>query len=90
MFIWSNGQNEEPVIDRLVNDGGVNVCIAEIVRLEERLANEKTEFTLRMQTLQHTLDDREQAISKINFEEIKYERIISDTWRKRERRKTIW
>ena len=90
MFMWSNGQNEEPVIDRLVNDGGVNVYIAEIVRLEERLANEKTEFMLRMQTLQHALDDREQAISKINLEEIKYERIISDTWSNRERRKIIW
>ena len=69
---------------------GVNVYIAEIVRLEERLANEKTEFMLHMQTLQHALDDGEQAISKINLEEIKYEKIISYTWRKRERRKTIW
>ena len=56
----------------------MNVYIAEIARLEERLAYENTEFLLRMQTLRHALNDREEEISNYKLEEIKYERIIMD------------
>ena len=85
MFIWSARQNEEPVIDRLVNDGGGECVHSRNCSTGGTINNEKTESLLRIQTLQHALDDREQAISIYKLEEIKYEKIISDLKKKMEK-----